>query len=141
MSEDKYITVFTEIARGDAGAFDLLVTLLKWFHVHDDMLDGERSKYPLAEISVMMLLDLMDMLSSNPFWQKHRSALRSVVRISAISYLDSERLKKSDNLQDKLCAEVLKSEYQNIFWAVADCVGGFEHARAMSAKHRAYYFG
>lgn len=138
----KYDLVFREIARGDEDAYQLLRGLLEWFHVHDDLIDGKGVGHPLsAEGSVFVFLRLVDIFSDNKFYQTHKAALRPVIRISAIAYLDSERLSRSENLQDKLSAEILKSQYQDIFWAVADCIGGWEFAREMSIKHRAYYFG
>jgi hypothetical protein len=41
---------------------------------------------------------------------------------------------------ERITAQVLKSEYLNVFLTVAALIGGFDHAAQMSDKYRLYSF-
>ena len=136
---EKYEIIFQEICRGDASAYQYCCETLRWLHVMDDVLDNQAPKP--AELLVQSFVRYLEMISTNDFWKGNAGRLMPVIRASAVAFLDSERWKVREDVRDKLAAEVLKSEYQNIFFEVAACVGGFPHQREMSERYRAYYFG
>jgi hypothetical protein len=124
---------------GDPHAVNFSKALFRFIHLLDDLVD--RDKTLPSEGIVLTLLAFIDQLSSNAFWQQHKHDLFPVLHCSAMAWAASERLRKSEDVQQRLAAEVLKSEYQNVFFRIAFLVGGAEFAYNWELKYRGYTFG
>lgn len=127
-----------EIARGDKDANSLLTAMYLFFHKQDDLID--RDKEVSVADSVGYDLQVLREFGKNPFFQKHQEFLWPIILTSALAYIDSEERKKRPDVLEHLIAQVLKSQYVDIFLGVAFCIGGFDHALAMSRKFREYHF-
>lgn len=131
---------FREISQGNVAAYSLCRSFYEFVHVWDDLNDGDNEALtPFGAVSV--LLNFIDTLSNNPFYQKHKAVLGPVIHVSAFAWAASEGLRKSEDVQKRLAAEVEKSGYQQVFFYTAFLCGGLKHAADMDAKHRAYVFG
>lgn len=129
---------FNEIAQGDADAIEFLGSFYLWCHSQDDLIDRDKPVTPA--LAVGLNLGLLRVFSKNSFFKKNEDFLWPVILTSALSYISSEDFKKRDDVLDRITSQVLKSEYCNVFFAVAFCVAGFDHALAMSGKYRDYSF-
>ncbi len=129
---------FEEMARGDAGAREFLNAFYVWAHTLDDLIDQDKPVGP--DLAVWTQTHLMFVLAGNPFFQKHQAFLLPVILTSALAFLASEARKNRPDVLDRITAQVLKSQYLDVFLAAAFCIGGWDHAAAMSAKYRDYSF-
>lgn len=127
-----------DIAHGDADAETFLLAFYAWVHKQDDLLD--RDKPVDAETSVRIDLQMFYEFGANPFFQRHQGYLWPLIMTSALAYLKSEEWRTSPDIIDRITAQVLKSEYFNVFVGVAHCAGGFEHAASVSRAYRDYDF-
>jgi hypothetical protein len=130
--------VFADIARGDESAAQFMGVLYCWFHKQDDLFDGDH--LVSAEVSAGFDLSLLHALAKNSFFQKNQDYLWPVITMSAIAWVASEERARTEDVLERITAQVLKSQYQDIFFAVAFCIGKFDHAVAMSRKYRDYCF-
>lgn len=131
-------TAFNEISGGDKDAIELLNALYLFFHKQDDLID--RDKPVEVEHSIGCDLQVLRAFGKNPLFQKHQDFLWPLIMTSALAYAASEDLKKRPDVIDRITSQVLKSQYVDIFFGIAFCVGGFPHALAMSKKYRDYHF-
>jgi hypothetical protein len=129
---------FADIARGDKAAEAFMGQFYCWVHKQDDLFDGD--KPVAAETSVCFDLALLSAFAKNEFFQKHQDFLLPVLHMSALAWVASEDFRKKSEVLEQITAQVLKSQYQDIFYAVALLRGGFDHAVAMSRKYRMYSF-
>ena len=130
--------VFSEIARGDKSAEEFLCALYCWFHKQDDLIDRDRVVPP--EVTVGVDLTLLHAISKNQFFQKYQDYIWPVLTMGALAWVASQERANSSDVLERITAQVLKSQYQDVFYAVAFCVGKFDHAAAMSRKYRDYCF-
>jgi hypothetical protein len=138
MTFDK-IAAFREMSGGDEAAFDFCTTFFDYTHTLDDLIDKDK---PVPNETVIgVFLKLFSCLSSNVFWQKNQTVLMPVIHSSAMAFVASERLRQSDDIQNKLAAETLKSQYQDVFFFVAFLTGGYRLAFEADKKYRGYSFG
>lgn len=128
---------FKEIARGDEDAERFCGDFYLWCHKKDDLVD--KDKPVSVEMSVSFDLRLFGAFADNSFFQRHRERLWPVIQTSALAYIASERMKNSPDVLERITAQILKSEYMNVFFVVALILGGFDHALAMQ-KFREYSF-
>jgi hypothetical protein len=129
-----------DITRGDKSAAELLTAFYLWTHSQDDLIDRDHA--PDVANAVGFNLQMLRAFGKNEFFQKHQDFLWPVILTSALAYINSEERKKSPDVLERITAQVLKSEYVNVFFAVALVVdgGGFDHALAMTRKYRIYSF-
>lgn len=125
-----------DIAHGDEDALKFMVTFYHWVHAQDDKVDGEGNLKGLVHAQI----EFLQAVGSNPFYHAHHNKLFSVIQTSLLSFMASEKLKNNPDVIDRITAQVLKSEYMNVFFAVALLTGGFDHAVKMSEKYRIYSF-
>lgn len=133
----KPIDAFKDITRGDAAAEELMTSLYVWFHYRDDLYDRD---HPIPPEAVRHDLALLHVFAKNTFFQKHQDYLWPVFTMATLAWIASEDRKHSEDIMERITAQVLKSQYQDYFYAVAFCVGGFSHALAMARKYREYCF-
>ena len=127
---------FRDIAKGNQDALKFLSAFYWWVHAQDDKVDGEGSLMALIEAQ----LRLLQVVSTNEFYLANRDKIFPVIQTSLLSYMASERLKNAPDIVDRVTAQILKSEYMNVFFAVALMTGGFAHAAEMNRKYRIYDF-
>lgn len=128
---------FKDITRGDEAAQELMTRLYIWFHYRDDLYDKDKVVSPDASGIDFALLHVF---AKNPFFQKHQDYLWPVFTMATLAWIASEELKQKADVLDRMTAQVLKSQYQDYFFAVAFCIGGFDHALVMSKRYRGYCF-
>jgi hypothetical protein len=128
---------FKDITRGNVAAEELMAHLYRWFHYRDDLFDKDKV---VPASSCGFDLALLQTFSKNPFFQKHQDYLWPVFTMATLAWIASESLKNAPDVLDRLTGQVLKSQYQDYFFAVAYCVGGFDHALEMARKYRGYCF-
>jgi hypothetical protein len=129
---------FADIARGNKAAEELMCRAYCWTHKQDDLYDGDKHVKP--EVSVGLDLQVLHAFSNNPFFKEHQAFLWPVFYMGALAWIASEDLCKSTDVLDRITSQVLKSQYQDLYYATAYCIGGFEHALAMARKYRDYHF-
>jgi hypothetical protein len=108
--------------------------MFDWVHALDDILD--RDKPVLLPWPVLANLRALECAASNAFFQKHKATLLPILQTSALSYIDSERFRVHPDPLYRIGSQVLKSSYQDFFFAVARITGGEEFMVKMSAKYR-----
>lgn len=128
--------IFKEVCCGDKSAEDFCTTMLQGVHMIDDLVDRDVDR-PASDVAGWHFRFIFT-LANNEFFQKHKHALMGTILLSNIAWRDSEEWKKRDHPLDKLAAQVLKSQYQDIFTLVAFLCGGQRHAMAMAEKYRTY---
>ena len=131
-------TAFQEMARGDASAVEFLRAIYIGSQILDDLID--KDKPVTAEMAVWSQTHLICTVATNSFFQAHKATLIPVICTSALAFIASEERKNHPDVLERLTAQVLKSEYLNVFLAVSFCVGGWQHAAEMSRKYREYSF-
>jgi len=130
--------VFEDITKGNQSALHFCQTFLHFVHMVDDLVDRD-IQVPADAVSGICF-NLMSMLATNEFFQEYKSVLLPTIMVSSQAWACSERFKKRDNLLDKVAAQVLKSEYQNVFLQVAYICGGQAHFIEMAQKYREFNY-
>jgi hypothetical protein len=133
-----HTTALKEIANGDQDAELCLNTLFSWFHALDDLID--RDKPLLLPWTIMSHLRALECVANNPFFQKHKLALLPVLEAASLAFLESERFKLHESPLYRIGSQVLKSQYQDLFYTVARRTGGEEFMVRMSEKYRDFDF-
>lgn len=128
---------FNEIPNPDA--VTLVKVLYRMWHLVDDLVDRDQER-TAADVA-LTLFAYTDHVGSNPFYQAHKVALIPIIYSSAKAWAASERFKTSEDINNKLAAETLKSEYFNVFAYIAFLAGGVEFAHRWDEKWRGYHFG
>lgn len=129
---------FERISKGDPEARDLLWVVYRFVHKQDDLIDKDK---PVATSeSVRVDLEVMRAFSKNAFFQKHQDFLWPLLVTSGLAFVASEELARRDDVLEKIASQVLKSQYVDVFFGVAFCIGGWDHALAMSNAYRCYHF-
>lgn len=128
--------MFRELCLGNEDAVKVCWSVFRFLHVLDDLFDRDHPVTP-ADLG-LSLLSLVETLSENPFWLAHVGSLLPVLRVGVMEWIDSEAWRARTDVREKLAAEVLKSGYQNFFYAIAGVLGGTVHMQAMTEKYRQY---
>lgn len=133
-----HVTAFKEIANGNSDALSCLNALFTWFHAFDDAWD--RDKPVLLSWVIASQLRMIECVACNPFFQKHKLKLLPVMEAAALAYVESERFREDKRTLHRIGSQILKSQYQDLFFAVARLEGGDEHWFRMSEKYREFDF-
>lgn len=128
--------IFADVTQGDKHALEFLQMFLRWVHLIDDTIDGDRKDHP--EYIVGVNLEFCRVLSFNPFWEKHKVSLFPIILQSARAFGDSIRWAERSDFRDRASADVLKSQYQDVWFHVAFLVGGYHHLALITERHRIY---
>jgi hypothetical protein len=131
-------TAWQEISKGDAGAAEFCRTFYAWTQSFDDLIDRDKSLR--VDEAVLAQVALLANVATSSFVQANRDTLLPVISVSALAYIASEDRKNNPDVVERMTAQVLKSEYVNVFLTVALIVGGWEHALTMSRRYREYNF-
>lgn len=131
--------IFSEICCGNRDAFNFCVHFLLWVQLIDDAIDRDK---PLGEPEIIARINLEALMTFafNPFWQEHKKSLMSLVIQGTKAFADSLEWEKRENFRDRAAADVLKSQYQEVFWHVARICGGYDHMDAVTKKYRHYQY-
>jgi hypothetical protein len=129
---------FREISRGNQSAEDFMVALYIWVHAQDDLCD--RDKPVLPEVFAGFNFNILHTFAKNPFFREHQDFILPVLLVGALAWVASEDRKNSPDVLERFTGQVLKSQYGDVFFAVAFIIGGFDHAVAMFRKYREYDF-
>ena len=132
-------TAFQEIAAGNQAAYEFCRSSFEFFHLIDDLVDHDKP-VDLNDMA-LGLLKFIDVIGGNEFYQTHRTDLFTFIYSAAMAFAASQRMATDPDVQRRLAAEVLKSQYQDLFFRVAFWVGGSRHAIEMDTKFRGYCFG
>lgn len=131
-------TAFRDISKGDEEVYRFLFHLFAWFHILDDLID--RDKPFNIVFTITTHLTMLETVADNAFFQAHKRILLPIIQASSLAYMESERFKLRENPLDRIGSQVLKSQYQDIFFAVARIIGGVDHMVLMSQKYRDFDF-
>lgn len=131
--------IFEEVTLGDRPALEFCFAFLRWVHLIDDFIDGDK---PLddPEQVVRVNLEAMMVFAFNPFWQEHKKELLPLIFQGVKAYADSIRWAQRPDFRDRASADVLKAQYQEVFWYVAKLKGGWKHYDEITRKYRHYHY-
>lgn len=130
--------LFEEVCLGNQAAVSLCHALLHWMNFIDDVVDGDKT-YDL-ETATRGNLECAMVFAFNDFWLAHAEKLLPLIEQGAQAYLDSVSWALRPEDEHRRAANVLKSQYQEVFWYIARIVGGLDHYERMTAKYRAYQY-
>jgi hypothetical protein len=133
---ESLVSAVEEIVCGDASARQFVWAYYAFIHVIDDLFDRD---VPLdAGTVALAFINYTETVAANPFFQAHRDFLLGLMRAGVLAWADSEEWRARPDVREKLAAEVIKSSYQEVLWAVAGLCGGLVHQRVMTSKYREY---
>lgn len=127
-----------EIARGDAAALEFMQVFYVFVQTFDDLVDRDKPVTP--EEAGSALLRFILVLSQNKFYLAQCGSLLPLITAAMGAWVGSEYFAKRKAVLDHITGQVLKSQYQDIFFHVALLTGGLPHFFAMQQKYRSYYF-
>jgi hypothetical protein len=127
---------FREMAHGDEAALKFMISFYCWAHSLDDLIDRDKP-VDLDKVHEAHFF-LLASLATNEFFLQHRLEFVPVLLTSTLAHLESERFRLRDSVLDKIGSQILKSQYQDVFFYSAFLTGGFAHMLAMSKKYRDY---
>lgn len=124
------------ICLGDEEAMHFLLTWAEYCHALDDIVDGDRTD-PEHIIRTAGMLPVV--LFTHSFFLRSvqiASALRQVALLVANTYADSVAWERSASEWKRRHADVMRHAGNEMVFAVAQIVGGYDHARKLSAAQR-----
>jgi len=126
-----------EMAQGNAAAEEFCAILFHFIHMQDDLFDKDK---PVTALELArMNYYLISMLAFNQFFHQHKEKILPVILTSSMAWAASEAIVGTGTIEH-ITAQVLKSQYQDIFYLTAFLVGGQAHLETMSSKYREYNF-
>lgn len=111
-----------ECANGNEDAFKVAATLYVYIDWLDNVVDGD-IKTNLAE-SAKVSLNLLLMLSFNPFYQEHKEKLAPVLLAAYNAWQMSDLCEQHDDYRVRVAADVLKGYFLQVFYVIAFITGG-----------------
>lgn len=122
--------MIADVSRGNQAAQVFLTAWCSFCHALDDLVD--RDKPVDANKHTLHLLSFMFQVSHNEFYQANRQGFEALMAAAAMGWLEAnERHGKPE-------AVFLKEQWFEVFFYAALLLGGWAHAREMSAKYREY---
>jgi hypothetical protein len=135
---------FAEICLGNEPAAQFCFTFCRWCHWVDDAVDGDRAWE--ADAVIRCNLEAVVTFSENEFFQRNKNYLLPLIVQSFRSFGDSIEWAKRAAVKDRRAADVLKSNYHEIYWHTAylcACEAGqdaWAHLSAVTKKHREFNY-
>ena len=114
-----------EVIRACAGrstdALRFLTAFYRLVHGLDDVADAAADQKPAVEAErwITPLREFILETLLNPFCREHNREIATLVANSVAGWLDSNRIDAKDTERAKAVADVLKSQYHEVFWFVA----------------------
>lgn len=134
-----FTKIFSEACCGNAHALEFCHTFLHFVHLIDDQIDRDKPP-PDPNYVILVNLELFRVISFNPFWQEHKGSLFPILVQGVQAFADSIRWAQRTDFRDRATADVLKSQYQDVFWHVAYLCGGYRHLDLITRKYRTYNY-
>jgi len=128
---------FQVISNGNRDAYALCHAIYDWLHAIDDLYDRDKEVSPEDWTEVNMTI--LHFAAKNEFFRDIFDSVFPIIRASFLAYVASEKYRASEDVQDKVVAEVIKSQYMDIFFEIAFHTGGFDQQRC-SNEFRGYHF-
>lgn len=119
-------------AAGNHNALLFLIALLPYVHLVDDLWDQDKP-VELEDLA-KTLMRFNEQLLSNPWVQERRQAVTALMRAGAQAWVDSHAP------GHERARDVLKSQYHELVWYVANECGGWDHAREVARMFREFDF-
>ncbi len=138
-SQHDFPAIFTEVCQGNQDAIEFCLAFLEWVHLIDDFIDQDKLLNN-PEVVMRTNLRMAVVLSMNPFYQQFKAQLLPLMVAGVKAFADSLEWVNREDVRDRLSSEVLKSNYQEVFWYVAFLIGGYGHMDAMTKKYRHYNY-
>lgn len=138
---------YLQLCTGNAAAAELCETLLRDFHLTDDICDGDKAL--TDEALVFIRLGIMQTFSLNPFWLEHCRSISPLLIQASAAWLDANRFERgvlatradpAEAIQYRRGADVLKSQYGEVLWHIAFLCGGWNHMRELQREYRVFNF-
>lgn len=129
---------FKTIANGNDEAYALCFALFHWAHAIDDLYDRDQEVSPERWMEIN--LTILDMAWRNNFFRQNYPSLFPVIRQSMMAWVASEKYRAQEDVQARVIAEVLKSQYQDVFFEIAFWCGGLAHQIKCDQEFREYSF-
>ncbi len=131
--------IFTAVCKENAAAKEFCFVFLSWAHFIDDTIDKDKPK-PDLESVVGLNLQAAMCFAFNPFFQEHKASLLPLIIAGVKAFVDSLEWARRPDQRDRFCADVLKAQYQEVFWHVALLVGGYDHFDQVTKEFRHYHY-
>lgn len=130
---------FQEITKGDRAAQEFCWSFYRMVHAIDDLVDRE----PGADVKTICIdiLRGLHVFSHNTFYEAYKGHLWPLIHQAVVTFVYSNDLLARPDTRSRVIGEVVKSEYQCVFFMVAFLLGGIEHQLAMQNKFRDCWFG
>lgn len=127
-----------KLTNGNGLALQFVVSYVKFCHLLDDVvdLDQEVTDKRVANET----LGFIEQLIMNPWVKDHIVYLWPLIVVGANSWVDSNRLAKSKDKNDRIASDVLKGQYHEVVWFTARLCGGQEFMNEITTQFRAYDF-
>lgn len=132
MITDKQMIDLKVLCKEQPEAMEFVILWTNYCHMVDDIVDGDK----LSSEHVIETFAKAVEVFSCPFYLRNIMALRQLTLNIAIAYNDSVKWEVSPTTWQKNQADVYRSFGSEMWIAVATIVGGYEHARNVSAKIR-----
>lgn len=118
----EFVKFYRLISREDNEAFAFLLLWHEYCHLWDDLVDLFMPSPELMMRTAALAIDVY----SSPFYQKHTDELKGVAKAITCAYLVSVGWEKDDDKWKRQCADVLRHSGNDMVYAVADIVGGWD---------------
>lgn len=138
--------ILTAAANGNASALEFLQVFARRAHFVDDICD--KAVRPLAADLAQSEAEWARVLMLNPFVNSYRAALLPAMRLALNAWAHSDAMSfraqgvppTAEEIQFAATRDVLKGQWHQVVWMVADITGGWEYLHEISAKYRDYDF-
>lgn len=119
-------------------ALEFLTAFHRLVHGLDDVADAAEDKRGAMspEQWVTPLREFIEVCLVNPFAQDHNRELRTLISHACAAWLDANRIENRASLRDRAVADVLKSQYHEVFWYVARAANDWHYMRKCQETFR-----
>ena len=126
----------SDCALGNIEAQDFLLAVGDYVELWDDLIDKDAE---ITEQRIHASLSNGILMAFNPFVRTNSEFIRAFIVQMINSYLDSEKLKKSNKKEIRNIAFHIRNHPLELYQAVAFCCGGWSHLREMSPRIREFF--
>lgn len=129
LAEDQEKELILWVCQGNHSAANFLLSLYKSSQIADDIADGEDAPGDMARLMAVIFGEVC----VNPFYLAHSVELRQVILTATANWLQATRWEGQDRHR-QLYAFVWRESLDQVAVAVAEIVGGFQHAIRVRGK-------
>lgn len=122
---------------GDKEAITFIRALGHYVETWDDLIDKDKELTD-EDINATFTMGLLD-IASNPFVARHQATIGHLLALMVNGWMCSEEMKRSDDRRVRQVAFHLRNWPLELYPAVALCVGGWLHMRAVSVEIRTWF--